>query len=98
VLQLWGGALQQSPLQTPPAPRIVKHDSSGKHTYAVIAVGPQGRRSDLSPTVTADGLATLNWGGAVGVGAYIVVRDGQAGTPFRMEGGLKSWTDPGISR
>src|SRR6185295_10827506 len=53
VLQIWGGKVKTAPLDAPKAPRVVKDDASGKHTYAVIAVGPQGQRSEASPAVTA---------------------------------------------
>ena len=95
VLSLWGGTIAQSPVPTPPKPSVTKHDGSGSHTYAVIAVGPQGKRSEPSPTATADGLATLSWDSVAGADSYIVVRDGKAGEPVRMEGTKKHWTDQG---
>ena len=49
VLQLWGGAMQEATIPTPAAPTVVKDDGSGEHQYAIIAVGPQGRRTTASP-------------------------------------------------
>jgi hypothetical protein len=93
VLQLWGGKLQQTPVPIPPAPDIMKDDGAGEHTYAVIAIGPQGQRSAPSPTVTADGRATLAWDRVAGADQYIIVRDGQEGKPIRIDGMKKQWTD-----
>jgi hypothetical protein len=96
VLQLWGGALQQMKLPTPSAPRVVRDDGSGRHQYALIAMGAQHDRSDPSPIVEAAGLATLRWDSVTGADAYIVLRDGQQITgPLRLEGSEKQWTDPG---
>jgi hypothetical protein len=97
VLQLWGGKMAQSPVATPAAaPRIVRHDGSGKHTYALIAVGPQGQRSSASPKVTADGRATLAWDSVRGADAYVIERDGKPlGDVLRIEGARKQWTDDG---
>jgi hypothetical protein len=98
VLQLWGGKMTQSPLTTPTAPRVTKHDGSGKHTYAIIAVGPQGQRTAASPKVMADGLATLEWDRVNGADAYVVLRDGKPvgdGGVLRIEGSRKQWTDAG---
>lgn len=93
VLQLWGGKMQGASVDTPRPPRIVKHDASGKHTYALIAAGPQGQRSAPSAAVTAEGLASLAWDSVNGADAYIVVRDGEQIGPFRAEGREKQWTD-----
>jgi hypothetical protein len=57
VLQLWGGELQQVEIPTPAAPTILSDDGSGEHEYAIIAVGVQGRRTVVSPTTRAGGLA-----------------------------------------
>ena len=96
VLQLWGGELQQAATPSPAAPTVVKDDGSGPHQYALIAFGPQGRRTPASPAVMAEGLATLRWDSVPGADAYAVVRDGtEIGSPVRVEGSQKEWTDPG---
>jgi hypothetical protein len=95
VLQLWGGKMTETPIAAPAAPKVAKDDGSGKHRYALIAIGPQGRRSDPSPEVKANGRATLLWNSPAGVDAHIVVRDGKPIGPLRMEGGEKRWTDTG---
>jgi hypothetical protein len=93
VLQLWGGELQQQ-LQAPPAPpRVVSDDGSGKRKYALIAVGPQGRRSAPSSETQAGGLARLQWDSVPGADSYIVLRDGEALGNMRIEGSQKEWTD-----
>lgn len=93
VLQLWGGKMQQFRLSRPQAPRVTKQDNSGKHSYALIAMGAQGDRSEPSPEVIADGLASLAWQSVNGADAYIVLRDGKAIGPMRIEGSEKRWTD-----
>src|SRR5689334_12038952 len=59
VLQLWGGALEQAAIPVPAPPVIVRDDGSGAHQYALVAVGPQGRRTAASAVSRAGGLATL---------------------------------------
>ncbi len=94
VLQLWGGELQQATIPTPAAPTVVKDDNSGAHLYAIIALGPQGRRSAPSPPSKASGLATLQWDSVPGADSYLVVRDQKELTqPFRLEGSRKEWSD-----
>jgi hypothetical protein len=94
VLQLWGGEMQAKPVGTPAPPTVVKDDGSGAHEYALIAVGPQGHRTDVSRPVKAQGLATLTWSSAVGADSYVIVRDGKKEFgPLRIEGALKQWTD-----
>ncbi len=94
VLQLWGGELRQAALRAPAAPKVVRDNGSGKHEYALVAVGPQGRRTAASPPAKANGLATLQWDSVPGADAYIVVRDGkELAGPFRLEGSQKQWTD-----
>jgi hypothetical protein len=94
VLQLWGGAVQQAPIPTPAAPLIVRDDKSGAHQYALIAVGPQGRRTAASVVRHAGGLATLRWDSLPGADAYVVVRDGkERAGPLRIEGSQKEWSD-----
>src|SRR3970040_461507 len=39
VLQLWGGAMEQHAMPSPEAPKVVRDDGSGKHTYSIIAIG-----------------------------------------------------------
>jgi hypothetical protein len=94
VLQLWGGELSIAPVAMPEAPIVLKDDGSGEHVYALIAIGPQGKRTAVSPSVRAKGLATLAWGSFPGADAFVVVRDGKehAG-PLRIEGSQKEWTD-----
>lgn len=94
VLQLWGGQIRTNALPIPKAPVIVKHDGSGNHRYALVAVGPQGMHSKASPASMAAGLATLRWDSVEGADAYIIVRDGKriAG-PLRREGSEKTWAD-----
>ena len=94
VLQLWGGKMQEKPLERPAAPRVEKDDGSGAHTYALIALGPQGQRSAPSPEAKANGLAELAWDSVTGADSYIVLRDGKpAGDPVRIEGSQKHWAD-----
>src|SRR5437867_7214869 len=94
VLQLWGGELRQSPMAVPAAPKVLKHDSSGEHEYALIAVGPQGHRTAASGASRAAGLATLRWDSVAGADSYIVIRDGkEIAGPLRIEGSHKQWTD-----
>ena len=94
VLQIWGGSLKTHPLPKPTAPRLVNDDDSGLHRYSIVAVGPQGDRSELSEPLTTNGLATLEWDSVPGADAYVVVRDGKetAGL-LRIEGSNKRWTD-----
>ena len=94
VLQLWGGELQHKPVPIPTAPAVLKDDGSGQHQYAIIAIGPQGRRTAASPAVPAGGLATLQWGSPPGADSFIVLRDGkEIAGPLRIEGAAKIWTD-----
>jgi hypothetical protein len=96
VLQLWGGSLRQMPLAVPSAPKVLKEDGSGAHTYSIIAMGPQGQRSTASAVARAKGLATLQWDSVAGADSYIVVRDGKELTKsLRMEGANKEWVDRG---
>ena len=94
VLQLWGGEMRQTFVATPKAPTVVKHDNSGEHQYALIALGPQGRRTAASAATRAGGLATLRWDSDAGADSYIVLRDGkEIAGPLRIEGSQKVWTD-----
>ena len=95
VLQLWGGASTQEKLATPDTPKVVVDDGSGRHIYSLVAVGPQGNRSESSTPITTQGRATLEWDSIAGADGYLVVRDGQiiAG-PLRIEGSQKRWSDP----
>lgn len=94
AIEIWGGALRQHGVSTPPAPVVTRHDGSGRHVYSIIAVGVQDGRTAASPVVQSPGLATLAWDSVNGADAYIVVRDGEeiAG-PLRLEGSRKEWTD-----
>lgn len=94
VLQLWGGEVRQSSIVTPKAPTVVQDDGSGEHQYALVAVGPQGKRTAVSHPAKASGLAKLRWDSGPGADAYIVLRDGKEITgPLRIEGSQKEWTD-----
>ena len=94
VLQLWGGEMRQAEIPTPAAPTIVADDGSGEHEYAIVAVGPQGRRTAASPPSKARGLAALRWDSVPGADAYLVIRDGtELAGPLRIEGAAKEWTD-----
>ncbi len=93
VLQLWGGEMRAMPLARPGAPTVARDDRSGPHRYAVIALGPQGRRSQPSPAVLAGGLAELQWDSVPGADAYLVVRDTMEIGPVRVEGSRKIWVD-----
>ncbi len=94
VLELWGGKLLEKEILMPAVPTILKHDGSGEHSYAIIAVGPSGNRTKASVAAKATGLATLRWDSVAGAEAYLIVRDGQeiAG-PLRIEGSQKEWKD-----
>ena len=94
VLQLWGGTLEERPLAHPAAPRVVKDDGSGRHRYSLVALGPQGKRSEPSPPAVANGIAVLSWDSVPGADAYVVIRDGKELVgPLRIEGSEKRWTD-----
>ena len=94
VLQLWGGDLRPAAIPTPAAPKVVSDDGSGEHQYAIIGLGVQGRRTAVSQTTKAAGLARLRWASVAGADAYIMVRDGKEITgPLRIEGSRKEWTD-----
>jgi hypothetical protein len=94
VLQLWGGEMQTAEILAPAAPRLVKDDGTGAHQYAVIALGPQGKRTAASPAIKTKGRATLRWDSVNGADAYIIVRDGKEfDGPLRIEGAEKVWTD-----
>jgi hypothetical protein len=94
VLQLWGGAMQQTTIPTPEAPSVVKDDGSGEHRYAIVAIGAQGHRTNASRASRSNGLATLRWDSVPGADSYVVVRDGrELGGLLRVEGSRKEWTD-----
>jgi hypothetical protein len=96
VLHLWGGEIRQVSVATPAAPIVLKDDGSGPYEYALVAVGPQGKRTPASKPSKAGGLATLRWDSVPGADAYVVVRDGKEITgPLRIEGSRKQWTDKG---
>jgi len=98
VLQLWGGEMRHAPTPTPAAPIVVNDDNSGPHEYALIAIGPQGKRTPASPVVKANGLAKLRWDNLPGADSFVVLRDGKeiSGT-LRIEGAQKEWIDRGKS-
>jgi len=90
VLQLWGGRIEQAAIPTPAAPIVVKDDHSGEHQYAIIAAGPQGRRTAASSPAKANGRAVLQWESMAGADSYIVLRDAkQIAGPLRLEGTRK---------
>lgn len=94
VLEIWGGKLRESSVAVPAAPVVVKDDGTGEHRYSLIAVGPQGQRTAVSPSVRASGFATLRWDSVPGADAYVILRDGrEAAGPLRREGSQKEWTD-----
>ncbi|MEK6260548.1 MAG: hypothetical protein AABP62_18275 [Planctomycetota bacterium] len=94
VLQIWGGELQQMAIPTPVAPIVVNDDGSGEHQYAIVGLGPQGRRTAVSRAATAKGLAKLRWDSVPGADAYLVLRDGkEVAGPLRIEGSQKEWKD-----
>ena len=96
VLQLWGGSLREAPVGAPQPPKVVSDDGSGKRTYSLIAVAPQGKRSAPSKPVEAGGLAALRWDSVTGADAFIVLRDGKEITGLlRIEGSEKRWKDGG---
>jgi hypothetical protein len=96
VLQLWGGQITQSPVDIPAAPKLLSDDGSGKHEYAIVAVGAQGDRTPPSPLTKSNGFARLQWDSVNGGDAYVVVRDGkEIAGPLRIEGAQKQWTDKG---
>ena len=95
ALELWGGRAISHAIPTPGAPTVLGDDGSGKHTYAIVAVGVQGDRTPVSSPVIANGRATLRWDSVPGGDAYIVLRDGREVTgPTRIEGSQKQWIDP----
>jgi hypothetical protein len=94
VLQLWGGDLRKAEVAVPRPPTVVKDDGSGERRYAIVAVGPQGRRTAASGAAKARGLATLRWDSVNGADAYVILRDGkEVAGPLRIEGSRKEWTD-----
>ncbi len=94
VLQVWGGSIKTHPLSKPTVPRLVEDDGAGKHRYSIMAIGPQGDRSELSEAVITNGLATLEWDSVPGADAYVIVRDEKEATGLlRIEGSNKRWTD-----
>lgn len=99
VLHLWGGEVRVEPVTVPAEPSVKSDDGSGPHTYSLIAIGPQGQRTDESPAVKSRGLATLEWDSVAGADAYVVIRDGKEITgPVRIEGARKTWSDPDRSQ
>jgi hypothetical protein len=94
VLQLWGGTIEGHPVASPKAPSVVRDDGSGKKSYSIVAIGPQGHRTTKSPPVVANGYATLRWGSPPGADSFLVLRDDQVvAGPLRIEGSTKEWTD-----
>ena len=99
ALEVWGGEVRQFALVPPETPRIVSDDGSGAHSYSLIAVGPQGRRSAVSTSAASRGLAKLSWDSVPGADAYVVLRDGsEVSGLLRIEGSRKEWQDPAANR
>jgi hypothetical protein len=95
TLELWGGRLRAHEVPTPEPPVVLSDDGSGATVYSLLAIGAQGQRSKPSPSVRAQGIATLQWGSPPGADAFIVLRDGrEVAGPLRIEGSQKQWTDP----
>jgi hypothetical protein len=93
-LEVWGGTLRAIPVSSPASPAIVEDDASGSRRYAIIAVNPQGTRTQPSVEATAAGRATLRWDSVPGADAYIVLRDGrEVSGLLRLEGSAKTWKD-----
>jgi len=63
VLELWGGDVHPHPLLRPTAPIVLSDDGSGTRRYRIVAVDPEGNRSEPSEVVVAGGHATLRWCG-----------------------------------
>ena len=96
VLQLWGGGLTQTSVATPSAPRVLGDRGGQAHAYAIVAIGPQGARSEPSETANANGKSTLEWDSTPGADSYLVLRDGKVvAGPLRIEGSQKTWADDG---
>ena len=96
VLDLWGGKVSEHSVARPAAPAVIKHDGSGEHEYAIIAVSPTGERSAAGEPARAGGLATLRIDSVNGADAYIIIRDGkEIAGPLRIEGSQKVWIDQG---
>ncbi|MCI0744087.1 MAG: hypothetical protein L0Y58_01660 [Verrucomicrobia subdivision 3 bacterium] len=94
VLQLWGGEMVKMPIPTPAAPTVLSDDGTGEHQYALIGIGPQGRRTMSSQPVKAKGLAKLCWDSVPGADSYVILRDGkEVAGPLRIEGSQKEWQD-----
>lgn len=94
VLELWGGTSRAHALTTPAPPRVLS-EPGVPHTYALVAVGPQGTRSAPSPAVRSSGAAVLRWDSVPGADAYLILRDGRDyGAAVRIEGATKTWRDP----
>ncbi len=94
TLQVWGGEVDVQSLRKPGPPRLVSDDGTGAHEYAIVAIGSSGDRSEISNTISTEGLATLEWDSIAGADAYVVVRDGQElPGELRIEGSNKRWTD-----
>ena len=95
TLQVWGGTTQSFEVAAPATPRVLQDDGTGPHAYTLIAIGPQGRESQASSTITASGYAPLSWDSVPGADAYQILRDAQP-IPIilRIEGSEKQWTDP----
>lgn len=93
-LEVWGGTLRAIPVATPSPPSVVQDDASGTHRYSVVAVTPQGTRTQPSAEVAAAGRATLRWDSVPGADGYTVLRDGrEISGLLRLEGSAKTWKD-----
>ncbi|MEZ6191017.1 MAG: hypothetical protein R3C45_06955 [Phycisphaerales bacterium] len=93
-LDLWGVRVTEHALQRPERPRVIEDDATGEHHYAIVAIGPQGDRTDASQPVKANGLATPVRDGVAGADSYMIMRNGNdIDGPVRIEGASKRWVD-----
>jgi hypothetical protein len=86
--------MKQTAVAAPAAPTVVADDERGACAYAVVAIGPQDRRSAASPATRTTGRATLRRDGAIGADSCYVLRDSKAiAGPLGIEGSQKEWKD-----
>ena len=91
--------MEVNPVATPNAPSVLSDDGTGPRSYSLVAIGPQGQRSNASPPVVSHGYATLSWSSTPGADAYLVLRDDHIVTsPLRIEGSTKQWSDAAADR
>lgn len=94
VLDLWGGNVRARISPKPAPPKIVRDDGSGKTSYAIVALGPQGCQLGQSEPAIAKGRAELRIESVPGADAYTILRDGRpVAKGIRIEGSIKPWID-----